>query len=107
MTTITPPTYVTQSEEFYDKPLDPNVAKRLIGFVAPYKWQLLFSSFLMLVAVLSSVIGPYLVKVAIDDGLVAGNYTVLRNVVLIYLVAAIIRWGFIYWRVNIMARVGQ
>ncbi|HNA56326.1 MAG TPA: ABC transporter ATP-binding protein, partial [Anaerolineales bacterium] len=107
MTTITPPTYVTQSEEFYDKPLDPNIAKRLIGFVAPYQWQLLFSAFLMLVAVLSSVMGPYLVKIAIDDGLVAGNYTVLRNVVLFYLVAAIIRWGFIYWRVNIMARVGQ
>ncbi|HMX21067.1 MAG TPA: ABC transporter ATP-binding protein, partial [Anaerolineales bacterium] len=99
--------YVTQSEEFYDKPLDPNIAKRLIGFVAPYQWQLLFSAFLMLVAVLSSVMGPYLVKIAIDDGLVAGNYTVLRNVVLFYLVAAIIRWGFIYWRVNIMARVGQ
>ena len=107
MTTITPPTYVTQSEEFYDKPLDPNIAKRLIGFVAPYQWQLLFSAFLMLVAVLSSVMGPYLVKIAIDDGLVAGNYTVLRNVVLFYLAAAIIRWGFIYWRVNIMARVGQ
>jgi ATP-binding cassette subfamily B protein/subfamily B ATP-binding cassette protein MsbA len=107
MTTITPPTYVTQSEEFYDKPLDPNIAKRLVGFIAPYKAQMLFSAFLMFVAVSSSVLGPYLVKVAIDDGLVAGNRVVLRNVVLIYLGAAIIRWGFIYWRVNIMARVGQ
>jgi ATP-binding cassette subfamily B protein/subfamily B ATP-binding cassette protein MsbA len=104
---ITPPAHVTQSEEFYDKPLDPRVAKRLIGFIAPYKMQLLFSAFLMMVAVTSSILGPYLVKVAIDDGLVAGNYATLRNVVLIYLFAAIIRWGFIYWRVNIMARVGQ
>ena len=105
--TITPPAYVTQSEEFYDKPIDPNVAKRLMGFVAPYKWEMLFSAFLMFVAVSSSVLGPYLIKVAIDEGLVAKNYTVLRNVVLIYLGLSIVRWGFIYWRVLIMAKVGQ
>lgn len=105
--TITPPAYVTQSEELYDKALDPQVARRLIGFIAPYKWQMLFSAFLMLAATASSVIGPYLVKVAIDDGLLAGDRITLRNVVLVYLGAAVLRWGFIYWRVNIMAWVGQ
>jgi ATP-binding cassette subfamily B protein/subfamily B ATP-binding cassette protein MsbA len=105
--TITPPAYVTQSEELYDKALDPKVARRLVAFIAPYKWQMLFSAFLMFVAVASSVAGPYLVKVAIDDGLTANNPVVLRNTVLLYLLLAIIRWGFIYWRVNIMAKVGQ
>lgn len=105
--TITPPAYVTQSEELYDKALDPQVARRLIGFIAPYKWQMLLSAFLMLVATASSVIGPYLVKVAIDDGLLGRDPIALRNVVLIYLGAAVLRWGFIYWRVNIMAWVGQ
>ncbi|MDX9990907.1 MAG: ABC transporter ATP-binding protein [Anaerolineales bacterium] len=105
--TITPPAYVSQSEELYDKPLDPQVARRLVGFIGPYKWQLLFSAILMLVATVSSVIGPYLVKIAIDDGLLGKNPIALRNAVLIYLGAAVIRWGFIYWRVNIMAWVGQ
>ena len=106
-TTITPPPYVTQSEELYDKPFDPAVARRLVAFLTPYKWQMLFASFLMLVSVGSSVAGPYLVKVAIDDGLTAGNPVALRNAVLLYLTLAVIRWGFIYWRVNIMALVGQ
>jgi ATP-binding cassette subfamily B protein/subfamily B ATP-binding cassette protein MsbA len=105
--TITPPAYVTQSEELYDKALDPQVARRLIGFIAPYKWQMILSALLMLAATVSSVIGPYLVKVAIDDGILAKNPLVLRNVVLVYLGAAILRWAFIYWRVNIMAWVGQ
>ncbi len=104
---IIPPAYVSQSEELYDKALDPRVARRLIGYIAPYQWQMLLASILMLVATVSTVIGPYLVKIAIDDGLLAGNRMALRNVVLIYLVAALVRWGFIYWRVNIMARVGQ
>lgn len=107
MTLITPPAYVTQSEELYDKALDPQVARRLLGFIAPYKWKMLFATFLMLAATASAVIGPYLVKVAIDDGILAQNVVTLRNVVLIYLGAAIIRWGFIYWRVKIMAWVGQ
>ncbi|MCX6060455.1 MAG: ABC transporter ATP-binding protein [Chloroflexi bacterium] len=105
--TITPPPYVTQSEELYDKAIDPQVAKRLFGFLAPYTWKMILSSILMLGATISSVIGPYLVKVAIDDGLVAGNLPVLRNTVLIYLGAAIVRWAFIYIRVNVMAQVGQ
>ncbi len=107
MTLITPPAYVTQSEELYDKALDPQVARRLFGFIAPYKWKMLFATFLMLAATASAVIGPYLVKVAIDDGILAQDVVTLRNVVLIYLGAAIIRWGFIYWRVKIMAWVGQ
>ncbi len=107
MTTITPPAYVTQSEELYDKALDPKVARRLVGYIAPYKWEMLLSALLMLGATASTVIGPYLVKIAIDDGLVAGNPLALRNTVLVYLGAALIRWGFIHWRVNIMARVGQ
>lgn len=106
-TTIIPPIYVTQSEELYDRPLDPAVARRLIGFIAPYKWQLSFAAFLMLGATVSTVVGPYLVKVAIDSGLTAGNPIALRNAVLLYLGAAIIRWAFIYFRVNLMARIGQ
>ena len=105
--TIIPPTYVTQSEELYDKPLDPTIARRLIGFIAPYKWQMFVSALLMLGATASSVIGPYLVKVAIDSGLAARNTAALRNAVLLYLIAAVVRWVFIYYRVNIMAHVGQ
>jgi ATP-binding cassette subfamily B protein/subfamily B ATP-binding cassette protein MsbA len=106
-TTITPPAYVTESEELYDKALDPQVARRLIAYVIPYKWKMFLAAILMLVATFSSVIGPYLIKVAIDDGLVAGNVVALRNAALIYLAAALIRWGFIYLRVKIMAEVGQ
>ncbi|MGB7873056.1 MAG: ABC transporter ATP-binding protein, partial [Anaerolineales bacterium] len=106
-TTIVPPAYVTQSEEMYDRPIDPAIARRLFAFVGPYKWQMLLSAFLMMVATGSSVMGPYLVKVAIDDGLTAGNPVALRNAVLTYLMLALVRWLFIFTRVNIMARVGQ
>jgi len=106
-TLITPPAYVTQSEEMYDKPLDPAVARRLLAFVVPYQGRLFVSALLMLASTASSVAGPYLVKVAIDDGLSARNVITLRNAVLIYLALALLRWVTIYLRVNLMAQVGQ
>ena len=107
MTPITPPSYVTQSEEQYDKGYDPKVARRLLGFVRPYTAKLSISMLLALAATLASVVGPYLVKVAIDSGLTARNADALRTTVLAYLAAAVIQWVFTYYRVNLMADVGQ
>lgn len=105
--TITPPAYVTQSEEQYDKGYDPQVARRLLGFIRPYAGQMLLSMILMALATAAAVAGPYFVKIAIDDGLVAGNVQALRDTVLLYLLASLVQWAFTYARVLIMARVGQ
>jgi ATP-binding cassette, subfamily B, multidrug efflux pump len=106
-TTITPPTYVTQSEELYDKGVNPQTAKRLIEFTRPYMWRLILSALLMLIASAASVVGPYFVKIAIDSGLNAGNATILRYTILAYLAVSVIQWVGTYYRVNIMAWVGQ
>ncbi len=107
MTTITPPAYVTQAEEQFYKAYDPQVTRRLLAFLAPYKWQMLLALLLMLGATVSTVAGPYFVKMAIDNGLSAGDPIALRTAVLLYLGAALLRWLLIYLRVNLMARVGQ
>ena len=107
MTTITPPTYVTQSEELYDKGVNPQTAKRLIAFTRPYMWRLILSALLMLIASAASVAGPYFVKIAIDSGLNAGNAVILRYTILAYLAVSVVQWVGTYYRVNIMAWVGQ
>ncbi len=106
-TTIIPPTYVTQSEELYDKTVDPQSAKRLVAFTRPYALKLIMSAILMLVASAASVAGPYFVKIAIDSGINAGSTVVLRYTILAYLGVAVIQWVGTYYRVNIMAWVGQ
>ncbi len=107
MSTITPPAYVTQSEELYDKSFDPKVARRIWQFVRPYRKQLLVALVLMLGTSAASVLGPYFVKLAIDEGLAKSDVFSLRNTVLAYLAAASAQWVFIYLRVNLMAKVGQ
>ncbi len=107
MPPITPPAYVIQSEGQYDKSYDPHVARRLFAFAKPYTGRLALSMLLMLGASAAAVAGPYFVKLAIDNGLTAHNYDALRWIVLAYLAAAVLQWVFIYFRVNIMAWVGQ
>jgi ATP-binding cassette subfamily B protein/subfamily B ATP-binding cassette protein MsbA len=107
MTTITPPTYVTESEELYDKSVNPQTARRLVAFTRPYLGQVILSAFLMLVASAASVAGPYFVKIAIDSGLTAGNAVILRYTILAYLGVSVIQWVTSYYRVNSMAWIGQ
>ena len=89
------------------KGYDPQVTRRLIGFVKPYRWPFMLALFLMFSGSVAAIAGPYLVKVALDSGIGAGSITVLRNTILLYLLLAGLQWGVTYWRVNLMARLGQ
>ena len=107
MTTITPPAYVTQSEEQYDKSFDPRIARRLMDFIRPYSWRVLIALLFMAGASAASVAGPYFVKIALDDGLTANNLAVLRQTVLAFVVVSLVQWICTYYRVRHMAVVGQ
>ena len=69
-------------EEIILKGYDPNLTRRLLKFVRPYRWQLILAMFFMLLSSGASVAGPYLVKVALDSGLGAGSLPTLRNAVI-------------------------
>ena len=101
----TPPPQI--SEDVLLKGFDPEVTRRLAGYARPYTGRLLVSLALMFMNAAAAVAGPYLVKVALDSGMSAGSLPVLRQTVLLYLLAIAVQWASIFLRVNIMARVGQ
>lgn len=107
MTKITPPEFITRSEEQLDKGYDPKVAQGLMHFLKPYAGRMIFALALMVIVTAAAVSGPYFVKLAIDEGITAKDPLALRNIALAYLVVSLVQWGFNYWRVRIMARVGQ
>ncbi len=94
-------------EEIILKGYDPNLTRRLVKFVRPYRWPLSLALLMMLLSAGASVAGPYLVKVALDSGLGASSLPTLRNAVILYLILSLIQWASTYWRVNLMVRVGQ
>ena len=94
-------------EEALVKGYDPKVVRRLVGYFRPYTPQLLVSLVLMLFNSAAAVAGPYLVEVAIDSGIDANNPAVLKQTVLLFLLAICVQWISIFLRINIMVRVGQ
>jgi ATP-binding cassette subfamily B multidrug efflux pump len=106
-TKIIPPSFITQSEEAYDKGYDPKVARGLLQFVKPYTKQMLISLVYMIIVTVASVSGPYFVKLAIDEGIGKSDLTALRNIAIAYFVVAGIQLITNFYRVRIMSRVGQ
>ena len=79
MTTITPPAYVIQSEEALDKKYDPQIARKLVAFLGPYRRQAVIALILNAVATLTNISGPYFVKLALDNGIAKSDLVALRT----------------------------
>jgi ATP-binding cassette, subfamily B, multidrug efflux pump len=55
-----------QEEEVLGKAYDSRLARRLLTYLAPYKWQTILAIVAILIKAGADVLGPYLTKVAID-----------------------------------------
>ncbi len=106
-TKIAPPAFITQSEEIYAKGYDPQVARGLLRFLKPYYRQTIIALIFMVIVTISSVSGPYFVKLAIDNGISKNDFVALRHIVLIYFGISVIQVVTNIFRVRIMSRVGQ
>lgn len=56
-----------------------NIFKRLLSYVKPHKKEVFFTLFLLLLTVLGDILGPYLIKVFLDDYL-AKNYFEIKPI---------------------------
>ena len=59
-----------QEEEVLGKAYDGRLMKRLIGYLRPYKWQVVVALVAIVLKAAADVVGPYLIKVAIDKYLI-------------------------------------
>lgn len=81
--------------------------RELIALLAPYKWRVALMFVSMAVAIAAGLAPPYLAKVAIDSGIIAGDSQTLQLVVVLYLVSALLLWGATYLQSYMTGWVGQ
>jgi ATP-binding cassette subfamily B multidrug efflux pump len=62
-----------QEEEVLGKAYDGRLMKRLIGYLRPYKWQVVVALVAIILKAVADVMGPFLTKVAIDKYLTASS----------------------------------
>lgn len=81
--------------------------KRLLTYLKPYKKQMLVTLVLMIIASIASLLGPYLVKIAMDTEIPNKNYNMLLILSLIFFVSIIINSISLKYKIRIMSNIGQ
>ena len=81
--------------------------KRLTKYMKPHKNKITISVVLMLISSFVSLLGPYLIKIALDDIIPSGNLINLIILSLIYALSLILVSAFMKQRILTMGEVGQ
>src|SRR5215467_4142012 len=65
---------MSQEEEVLGKAYDSRLMKRLLGYLRPYRWQVVIALASIILKAGADVVGPYLTKTAIDKYLSSANH---------------------------------
>jgi ATP-binding cassette subfamily B protein len=96
-----------EEEEVFSKAYDSGLAKRLLGYLAPYRHVVVLSVLILLAVSISELAGPYLVKVAIDRYIARGDASGLLLLALLYALSLGAAFVLRYWQVYLTNRTGQ
>ena len=111
---------MSQEEEVLGKAYDSRLMKRLLGYLKPYKWQVVIALVAIILKACADVLGPYLTKTAIDKYLSAASHHSLLDPFLssrplvgiaqlgmAYLTLLLVSFGLEYAQTYLMLWTGQ
>nr|WP_223829463.1 ABC transporter ATP-binding protein [Paenibacillus arenilitoris] len=91
------------------KPQYVSAFRALSGYIKPHIWAFVGVFFCTLIAILSDLLQPFLMKIAIDDNLMAGknDYRGLLIICAVYLGLSVSSFAFTYVQNNLLQHIGQ
>ncbi|NLH97670.1 MAG: ABC transporter ATP-binding protein [Clostridiaceae bacterium] len=94
-------------DEELDVKFDFKQVRRLLGYLKPYKGKVAFTVLLMIASSLLALLGPYLVKVAIDEKIPSGDTGGLVLLAAIFVVTLVFGTVCMKYRIRTMSQIGQ
>ncbi len=98
---------LSDSDDILGKAYDARIMTRLMEYLLPYRKHILFAFGVMLVRAASGLAGPYLIQLAIDEGIANSNLVFLGQMVVAFLAAAALNWVANFAQIYTMSWVGQ
>ncbi len=89
------------------KSYDGQILRRLLGYLRPRSLPVAMSVVFLLLSTALSLLGPDLLRIAIDDGVLAENRTVLNLAALVFIGTTIAAWATSYVGFRLLTTVGQ
>jgi ATP-binding cassette subfamily B protein len=96
-----------QEEEILGKAYDSHLAKRLAGYLKPYRWYIALAIMVLVIATLAELIGPLIVMTAIDNYIRPRNLSGLPGIVALFIGVLILQFSMQYIETFITQWVGQ
>lgn len=94
-------------DEELEARFDAKQLRRLLGYLNPYRGKVVFTILLMIVSSMLALLGPYLVKVSIDEMIPSGNIPGLIVLASIFLVTLVFNTICMKYRIRTMSYIGQ
>lgn len=98
---------IQHEEESLGKIYDHRLARKLLRYLYPYRYIVLASIGLLALVSLLRLVGPYLVKVAIDDHILAGDFDGLKGVGLLFVAVLLVQFAVGYGQTYLTNLTGQ
>ncbi|HTM57435.1 MAG TPA: ABC transporter ATP-binding protein [Candidatus Udaeobacter sp.] len=98
---------MSHDEDLAGRAYDHRLMRRLLGYLKPYRGQVVFAGIVVVADALISLVYPWLTKEAIDHGIRHHDLRFLDQVALVYLALLTAGFGLGYLQNQIMQRVGQ
>ena len=94
-------------EEVFGSVYDQRVVVRLLPYIAPFKLLTSIATVAMLIYTGTQVAVPWIIKIAIDDYILPGDFVGLRWIFGLFVAIAVVNWIMNYVQQYAMERVGQ
>lgn len=95
-----------EDEDFEEK-INSGDVKRLLKYVLPYKKEMIITVFLMLLSSAATLLGPYLIQIAIDDMIPKKNVKGLILLSAIFVIAIVVTGLCMKFKISTMSDIGQ
>lgn len=94
-------------DESLDIQFNLEYCKRLLSYVKPYKKEMVITLIVMLVSSISSLMGPYLIKIAMDENIPSKDMRGLVLICIIFVTTIVISSICMKYKIKTMTFVGQ
>jgi ATP-binding cassette, subfamily B, multidrug efflux pump len=94
-------------EETLGKAYDTRLMKRLLHYLAPYRFRVVWAIILLLLFAVGELLGPYLVKVAIDSKMAQHDIRGLAWIVGLFLIVNVLQFFIGYAQKYVTGWIGQ
>ncbi|HOE09739.1 MAG TPA: ABC transporter transmembrane domain-containing protein, partial [Treponemataceae bacterium] len=95
------------TDEELDPEFNPHIVKRLLKYLVPYKKRMFVAGLFMIIASFTSLLGPFLIKTAIDVAIPNKDMKLLVLLSSLILMGIVVVWLFLTLRFKIMSKLAQ